>query len=277
MTGMGAASSTSSRSPASPSTPGQGVLALLAGRRQARQVLLHRHVRRVLADLMDLVLPSRCGGCGSPGHSWCPTCALHVSAVVFPRPRLTPPTPCPPGMPPVVAAGRYDGVLRVALVAAKDGGRADLRGVLAPLLADAMAVAAADRTGIVIVPAPSSRAAVRRRDEAGVEILARRAAALLPGHPPVLAALVPARRTADQAGLNSRARAANLHGAYAVPSRRAALVRGRRVLLVDDVVTTGATLTESARALEEAGATVVGAAVVAATMRRRGRSADRLA
>ena len=63
-------------------------------------------------------------------------------------------------------------------------------------------------------------------------------------------------------------RAANLAGSLSVPGRLVALVAGRPVVIVDDVVTTGATLTEAARALRAAGAEVVAAASVAATSRR---------
>lgn len=218
--------------------------------------------------LLDLVLPAECAGCCRLGVSWCVDCAADLAAACFPAPRHTPPSPCPAGMPPVVAAARYSGALRAAIVAVKDGGRADVRPLLTPLLARSIEVAAAGRQDLVLVPMPSSRAAVRRRGEASVALVARQADALL-GHPfEVLATLAPARRVADQAGLGRAARRANLVGAYAVPARWREAVTGREVVLIDDVVTTGATLTEGARALTAAGAQVVGAAVVAATQRR---------
>jgi len=77
--------------------------------------------------------------------------------------------------------------------------------------------------------------------------------------------LVPARSVADQSGLSTAERTANLHGAL----RATTAVRGP-VLVVDDVVTTGATLVEAARALTAVGHQVAGAAVVAATSRRSG-------
>jgi predicted amidophosphoribosyltransferase len=78
------------------------------------------------------------------------------------------------------------------------------------------------------------------------------------------------RRVADQAGLDATARAANLRQALGVPDRRVPDVEGRAVVVVDDVVTTGATLAEAIRALREAGAVVLGASTVAATQRRQG-------
>ena len=74
------------------------------------------------------------------------------------------------------------------------------------------------------------------------------------------------RGTADQAGLGREARLANLSGAMSVP--RPALVRGRRCVLVDDVLTSGATLTEGRRALLAAGADRVDLAVAMVTVRR---------
>ncbi|MET9018877.1 phosphoribosyltransferase family protein [Actinopolymorpha sp. NPDC004070] len=85
----------------------------------------------------------------------------------------------------------------------------------------------------------------------------------------VRSALAVGRRVADQAGLDARARRANLAGAFVVRVRSRDLLTGRAVLLVDDVLTTGATLAEAARVLRVAGVNVRAAAVVAATRRRR--------
>jgi predicted amidophosphoribosyltransferase len=73
-----------------------------------------------------------------------------------------------------------------------------------------------------------------------------------------------ARRVADQSGLTSEQRAVNLQGAFAIRRR----VPTDPVVVVDDVITTGATVAETARALRQHGVDVIGAAVVAATARR---------
>ena len=122
----------------------------------------------------------------------------------------------------------------------------------------------------LIVPVPSTRAAVRARGQDHARRLARRAAAFsrTAGISVQCApALHLVRRTADQAGLSSVARAANLHGALAVVPSWRALVSGRPLLVVDDVITTGATLAEAARALRVVGAIIPYVAVIAATQR----------
>lgn len=220
--------------------------------------------------LVDLVLPALCAGCAAPDRRWCSECAADLAAHTLARPRHTQPSPPRPDLPPVVTAGVYAGALRTALVQLKDGGRADLREHLAPLLAAALR-GSPRPPGLLVVPMPSSAAAVRRRGEAPVEALARAAVALLPaaGRPRVVAALQVTRRVADQSELGIAARSANVAGAYAARSRRVSGLAGRPVLLVDDVLTTGATLAEGTRAVRAAGGRVLGAAVVAATARRR--------
>jgi predicted amidophosphoribosyltransferase len=211
----------------------------------------------VLADLLDLVLPRSCAGCGSPGRTLCDPCVLLLGS-----PRLHAPTPSPPGMPRLVAAASYGGPVRAALLAHKERGRLGLTRPLGAALATALLLLDLPPR-VVLVPAPSSRAAVRQRGHDHARRLASAAARRATGAR-AAPLLVPARRVADQAGLDAGARAANLSGA--LRARRS--LSGLRVVVVDDVVTTGATLAEAARALRDAGADVVGAAVVAATTRR---------
>lgn len=218
----------------------------------------------VLTAILDLVLPATCAGCGAASAAWCSRCSAALAREcelvgtlrADPRPR-------PAGLAPVFAATAYAGVARTALLAYKDGDRRDLRRVLAPLLA--VAVHAADPGGRgVLVPMPSSATARRRRGDAPVADLVR-AVAQRSGRG-VADVLHPVRRLADQAGLDTASRRANLDGAYEV--RGGAIEHGDVVVLVDDVVTTGATLAEATRAVHAVGVHVVGCATVAATLRR---------
>jgi predicted amidophosphoribosyltransferase len=207
-------------------------------------------VRGIGAALVDLVLPGDCAGCGVPVHPWCPAC----------RADLGPPTrPHLPDGPDVVAAGRYTGPLRSALLRYKERGRRDLAGPLGALLA-AVLDDAVGATPVALVPAPSRPAAARERGGDHVARLCRAVAARRPGVR-VVRPLRLARRARDSVGLDAEQRAANLAGRVRV---RPGMPRGfgtGTVLLVDDVVTTGATVRACHDALAAAGVEV-GAAVV---------------
>lgn len=228
-----------------------------------------------LRDLLDLVLPAECAACRAPGAPWCVRCERALEGTRFPEgPRLVQPDPVPAGLPPVHAWGVYAGPLRPAVTAWKDEGRGDLRPLLAERLRAAMdaAVRAAGWASdpVLVVAVPCSPTSLRRRGEAP---LARLASETLrwPGASTGLRAgpqaLAVRRRVADQAGLGAAGRAENLRQALEVPERWVPVVRDRRCLLVDDLITTGATLAEAARALREAGSSAVAAATIAATQR----------
>jgi predicted amidophosphoribosyltransferase len=243
-------------------------------------------VRRSLRATLEMALPTTCGGCGTPGPTWCATCGQETREATYAGgSRQVHPTPCPEGLPTTWAAMPYDGAVRAALVAFKDADRRDLQSVLAPMLAGAMAAAlAGDRhlgdllvSGngpVFVVPVPSSPAAIRRRGDAPLELLTRAAAAHLgpavraEGQLVISPALRLRRRVADQAGLDHRQRAANLERAMQVQPRWQDSLQGVTCLLVDDVLTTGSTLVEAARALRAGGAAHVAAVTVAATQRR---------
>jgi predicted amidophosphoribosyltransferase len=242
-------------------------------------------VARSLRATLELALPTTCGGCGAAGATWCTRCADESDRASYcGGPRQVRPRPSPVGYPPTWAATPYAASARAALVAFKDCDRRDLETVLAPMLSDAMAAALATdphlravlrsaNRPVFVVPVPSSASAVRRRGDAPLELMTRSAlaGAIREGSGGQLLfapALRIRRRVADQAGLNHRQRATNLEHAMQVQPRWRASVRGVTCLLTDDVLTTGATLVEAARALREAGSGHVAAATVAATQRR---------
>jgi predicted amidophosphoribosyltransferase len=216
--------------------------------------------------LLDLALPQECAGCEEGGTRWCAACArVLAETAANPLGRCVP-QPCPAGFPRTAAAAAYDGVVRSAVLAHKERGRLALVRPLAAALAGAARTLDMAPGPIVLVPAPSRRATVRARGQDHALRLSRRTANLLrQTGADVTAAglLLPARELADQSGLDAAARAANLAGALRARRR----LDGLTVVLIDDVVTSGATLVEAARALTAAGARVSGAAVVAATQR----------
>lgn len=221
--------------------------------------------------LVDLVLPRTCAGCGLPGAVLCPRCARLLTV-----PRVAQPRRFPDGFPPTVAAGAYAGPIRPAVLAFKERGRAELArplGTALALAAAAVVAAVPDRAGpVVLVPVPSSRAALRTRGRDHVRELTREAVRELraAGLAAEQSRLLRRRgRVRDSAGLSAAERRANLAGTFVVAGPSAP--PGTVLVLVDDVVSSGATLTEAAAALAAAqgrGDPPVLAAVVAATPRR---------
>lgn len=224
------------------------------------------------AALAELFLGASCAGCAGGGPPLCDECRVALAG----PPRSTAPTPCPPGFPATWTAGAYEGVLRSVVLAHKERAHLALARPLGDVLATVVC-AAQSAAGVdpyepcVLVPVPSSRRRVRERGHDPLLRITRVASRQLRHRQRdrvVLPVLRQRRQVADQAGLNTVGRQANLADSLWVPTSLVRLVRGRRVVLVDDVVTTGATLTEAARALRVAGVDVVVAATIAATERR---------
>ncbi|MEZ0068345.1 putative amidophosphoribosyltransferase [Streptacidiphilus sp. MAP12-20] len=225
----------------------------------------------LLDATLDLLLPASCVGCGLGHAQLCGPCRALLEAA---EPHRARPAHPPPGLPEVYAALPYGGEVRQALLAHKERGALRLAPPLGRALAGAVRAAVPVEPGcarpLLLVPMPSAAHATRARGHDPTTRLARAAAGALRGAR-IPARVVPAlrhvRAVADQAGLDAAARRRNLRGALGV-DRRGRDLRSGHVLLVDDLVTTGASLAEAARALSEAGADVLAAAVVAATAKR---------
>lgn len=226
-------------------------------------------MRELILPAADLLLGARCAGCGGPALQLCRACGAQVRPVpevVWPQPvprQLRHPTPVPP-----IAAGTNAATLRRVVLAWKEEGVSRLTGVLAHHLAAAVVPHLFPGRPVVLVPVPTSRRSKRVRGCDLVDELARAAARLLRAGEVVVVvvqALTYARATRDQAGLDADARRHNLAGALRVARPPAA---PRDVIVVDDVLTTGATASEAVRALSTGGFRPVGIAVVAATPRR---------
>jgi predicted amidophosphoribosyltransferase len=210
--------------------------------------------------MLDLVLPLECGGCGAPSTKWCAACARQL-AVKADEPHLITPR-VDPGVP-VLSLGRYAGARRQAIVAVKEHGRADLIAPLAVALRaglERLLTWGVVGTPLTIVPAPTRRSAARRRGGDPVTRMALAAAAGL-RDVDVLQALRLRALVRDSVGLSSADRQRNVAGRVKISRHFEVLAND--VLVVDDIVTTGATAGESIRVLRIAGAHVAGVLAIA--------------
>lgn len=231
--------------------------------------LTERRRRSWWSTLLDLVLPAECAGCGHTGSAdvtqgLCTTCAFALSG----PPTVVRPLRRPRGLPTVHALAPYREPVPDIIIAQKEHGRLDLARPLGRQLARAARAASPGADPVWLVPAPSARATVRRRGQDPVRRMARVAAAELRAlgrTADVLSVLRHSRAVSDQVGLTHEQRARNLAGALTVRPAVAERLVLRPVVLVDDIMTSGATLAHAARAVRAAGGQPVGAAVLAAT------------
>ncbi|MDC7121130.1 ComF family protein [Cellulomonas fimi] len=233
-----------------------------------------RHGLRLARDLVALVLPVACAGCGTLDVAWCTTCRSRLGGLPWRCEERAGRLDALDGRPPVPVwtLGDNVGPVRDAIVAWKDGGRLDLSRALVGAVARAAQHVAPgvprSRAGpLLVVAVPSTAAARRRRGRWLVDDLARgavrglRSAGVDARRAPVLRR----RGGRDQAGLGARARARNLVGQVRVARAAGRALAGRDVLLVDDVLTTGASVAASSAAVRAAGGVVVACLTLAST------------
>jgi predicted amidophosphoribosyltransferase len=240
-------------------------LADAAAAAAAEVLALAAPVDCVCCGAEDLAL---CGGAGSPAAGRTPFGGQAPALMAVDGSVLLP----------VVAAGPYRAELAQALLSFKKHGQGQLAGVLSKGLAESIRAAAGESPGLLLVPVPTSGSAYRRRGFSPVHVLLGRAGLhRAPAAGPLSApttvhalrktGLRPAVGGAGgQKGLGRGDRAQRVRGSMRVRCGLfAPVVHGQPCIIVDDVLTTGATLAEATRALRAAGALVRGAVVLAAT------------
>jgi ComF family protein len=255
----------------------------------------HAWARDIAGSLFAVLFPSDCRICGAPliKISRLPVCwecvenmqriAGHVCARCGERlfspyvvdgpedePRCGLCRRIEPAFARAVAYGSYESGLRDLIHLLKYGGVRPAASVLGRMLAEAIATVeplfAAD--GVWVIPVPLHRTKFRQRGFNQAELIARAALKLSTSRERLhlcTGAFERKRETPSQIGLTSHQRRENLRGAFAVTQVEA--VKAREVLVVDDVYTTGATVSECAKVLRRAGATKVWVATVARTLK----------
>ncbi len=233
--------------------------------------------RAVLGLTLDMALPQLCPACREPvvGEALCAPCWSKLSFIAPPFcAQLGIPFPFDPGPgvlsieamsdPPAYgrarAAVRFDETARVLVHALKYGDRLDLAPMMGRWMANAGRELTREADGLVPVPLHWRRQWARRFNQSAVlaDVIAK-ASGLAVAH----RALKRVKATPQQVGLVRSERAVNVQGAFRVPQGRRREVEGRRLILVDDVLTSGATLEACTRALKRAGAVAVDVLVFA--------------
>ncbi len=235
-------------------------------------------LRALTTGLIDLVFPPRCLACPEPTeapHGLCPACwrdthfiagaacakcGTPLMGAVEPGDVCEGCTRHPPAWDRGAAAAVYDGAARRVVLGLKHGDRLDMVRPLAGWLASAGRELIADCDVIAPTPLHWRRLVKRRYNQSGE--LAKRLGRLS-GRPVAVDLLTRVRATIPQEGMNRATRAANQAGAFAVSPRRRDAVQGRAVLLIDDVLTSGATLSTCADCLRAAGAARIDVLVLA--------------
>ena len=234
-------------------------------------------LRTVLRTTVDLALPPLCPACREPveGRGLCPVCWSKLSFITRPYcerlgiPFVYDPGPGilsmeaiadPPAYHRARAAVRFDDVARALVHGLKYSDRLDLAPMMGHWIGQAGRELLAEADGLVPVPLHWRRLWARRFNQS-----AMLAAAISKesGVPIAAGALKRVKPTVQQVGLSRTERAQNVQGAFRVPPEGKAAVTGRRLVIVDDVLTSGATVDGCARALLRAGAANVDVLVFA--------------
>ena len=226
-------------------------------------------LRRFTKTVADVILPPSCVGCQSrlAGHdTLCPACWRQIDFIRAPLcDTLGIPLPYDTGAPLISAAavahppdfgraraaGLYSGLLRDMIHDLKYRDTHHGRRLFGRWLAEAGRELIADCDVIVAIPLARRRMLIRRFNQS--QILAHEVARLT-GKPSAPLALVRTRATRSQVGLSRGERERNVSGAFAVRPGQTAQIAGKAILLIDDVITTGATASAAARVLKRAGA-----------------------
>ena len=225
-------------------------------------------VRAVLRGTLDLALPPLCPACREPaeGRGLCPGCWSKLSFITRPYcerlgiPFVYDPGPGilsmeaiadPPAYHRARAAVRFDDISRALVHGLKYGDRLELAPMLGRWISHAGRELLAEADALVPVPLHWRRQWARRFNQSAMLAAAVSAES---GVPVAAGALKRVKPTAQQVGLTRSERALNVQGAFRVPEKGRSAVAGRRLVLVDDVLTSGATVDGCARALLRAGA-----------------------
>lgn len=234
-------------------------------------------MQRALRLTLDIALPQLCAACREPveDSGLCASCWSRLSFIAPPFcERLGIPFTYDPGPgvlsmeaiadPPAYrrarAAVRYDDVARTLVHAFKYGDRLDLAPTMGRWMANAGRELLREADAIVPVPLHWRRQWMRRFNQSALlgQVIAGHG-----GVPVAPLALKRVKATPQQVGLSQSARSLNVQGAFRVPADGKAAVAGRRLVLVDDVLTSGSTVDACARALLRAGAAHVDVLVFA--------------